>query len=54
MARPDYRKRKGEHFVWHFCENCPDWPTSDYESRIVPGDFLCPGCGKLERDERCR
>ena len=29
MAR-EWHKRKGTD-TWHFCTNCTNWPTSDYE-----------------------
>lgn len=28
----EYRKKKGSD-TWHWCTNCSNWPTSDYESR---------------------
>ena len=52
MARPNFRKRKGS-YPWHFCTNCPDWPTSDYDERSTAGDPLCDHCQQLERDGKC-
>lgn len=28
--------------VWHFCENCPHWPTDDYDES---GGVRKPFCG---------
>jgi hypothetical protein len=45
-----YRRRKG-HDTWHFCSNCSNWPTSDYEvsySKPTNGE-LCNEC-KAKRD----
>jgi len=50
----EYRRRKGSD-VWHFCTNCPDWPTKDYESRWekpTSGE-LDNTCRAMERDGRC-
>ncbi len=32
--------------VWHYNENCPEWPTSDYvESNKEPRDgYICDMC----------
>ncbi len=27
----EYRKLKGKD-TWHFCKNCSNWPTSNYDS----------------------
>ena len=27
-----YRRKKGKD-TWHFCSNCSNWPTSDYDSK---------------------
>jgi hypothetical protein len=55
MARPNYRKRRGTaYYAWHFCTNCPDYPTSDYDQRSTPGDPLCDHCQDLERKGNCR
>lgn len=53
MARPDYRKRRGPRYPWHFCTNCPDWPMSNYDTCTTPGDPFCVPCQQLERNERC-
>ncbi len=52
MSRPNFRKRKGS-YPWHFCTNCPNWPTSDYETRSTAGDPLCDHCQALEKKGTC-
>jgi len=42
----EYRKKNGTD-VWHWCENCAEWPAEDYT--VTFGD---PVSGKL--DEKCR
>ena len=29
-----YRKKKWSD-TWHWCSNCNNWPTSDYEERYI-------------------
>ncbi len=41
-----YRRKKNSD-TWHFCTNCPNWPTSDYEGRDTK-----PTSGEL--DNTCR
>ncbi len=48
FVMPEYRRKKGSD-VWHWCRNCGNWPTSDYES-IKTSEF--PADGKL--DDECR
>lgn len=53
----EFRRNHGDK-KWHFCQNCSDWPESDYEFRIgkvVPqtGDpcWECHGrdkCGECD------
>ena len=45
-----YRRKKGSD-VWHWCTNCDDWPTSDYEEVTLP-DNERPSSGEL--DNQCR
>jgi hypothetical protein len=53
-----YRKRKG-HDVWHWCTNCTNWPTSDYNEKTYAGverpEFgkLCNQCRSKEKAEEC-
>jgi hypothetical protein len=40
-----YRKRNGKD-TWHFCTDCQNWPTSDYDERETKptyGEF-CNEC----------
>ena len=51
-----YRKRRGVAYdTWHFCTNCPQWPTSDYDERTThPTDGeLCNDCKAKRRDGDC-
>ena len=41
---PTYRKRKGSD-TWHWCRNCPNWPTSDYDE-VTTRDR--PSSGELD------
>jgi len=41
-----YRRRRGTD-TWHFCSNCSNWPTSDYEEQTTK-----PTSGEL--DNECR
>lgn len=45
-----YRRKKGSD-VWHWCTNCEDWPTSDYEEIDLPAGQRPPS-GEL--DNECR
>jgi hypothetical protein len=45
---PTYRKRKGTD-TWHWCRNCSNWPTSNYEEITTSGR---PTSGEL--DNECR
>jgi hypothetical protein len=42
----EYRRKKGSD-TWHFCTNCTNWPTSDYEVT-----YTKPTTGEL--DNQCR
>lgn len=53
----EYRKRKGKD-TWHWCHNCSNWPTSDYDSknsseRPSTGE-LCNECKAKEANKDCR
>jgi len=46
----EYRRRKGND-TWHFCSNCSNWPTSNYDTQQTKpstGEF-CNEC-KAKRD----
>lgn len=44
---PEYRKRKEGSDAWHWCTNCSNWPTSNYDSSPTK-----PDDGEL--DNECR
>jgi hypothetical protein len=49
-----YRKRKG-HDTWHFCKNCSQWPTSNYDEQYhkpTTGE-LCNECKSKEKSGNC-
>lgn len=52
-----YRRRKNSD-TWHWCRNCSNWPTSDYEEVTTSGrpssGELDNQCKNLERDGNCR
>ena len=41
-----YRKRKGTD-TWHWCTNCSNWPTSNYDEVDLPGR---PPSGELDNE----
>ncbi len=47
---PEYRKKKGTD-TWHWCTNCSNWPTVNYDSVNVPAGKR-PTSGEL--DNECR
>lgn len=49
-----YRRRWGED-EWHFCVNCPEWPTARYDSRATKPDAgeTCEGCVEKHDDDTC-
>jgi hypothetical protein len=53
----EYRRRKTSD-TWHWCTNCSQWPTSNYESVNLPAGKRPSGdldneCRKEERDGTC-
>lgn len=47
----DYRKARGSD-TWHWCKDCPEWPTSNFDSsgtRPTTGE-LCNQCREKDRD----
>ncbi len=51
----EYRRQVGSE-TWHWCINCRQWPTSDYEFRSdmpTDGDFH-EECRNREKEGRCR
>lgn len=47
---PGYRKKRPSD-VWHWCTNCEEWPTSDYESVTLLAGRR-PSSGEL--DNKCK
>jgi len=45
---PTYRRIKG-HDTWHWCTNCRDWPTSNYDEVTLPDDKR-PASGELDNE----
>lgn len=45
-----YRKRQDQH-SWHFCEDCLDWPESDFSERFSRprAEDLCEHCHSIEK-----
>lgn len=49
-----YRRKKGSD-TWHWCRNCTNWPSSDYDERASrPSYDLCNQCLGKERNGDCR
>jgi len=52
-----YRKKKGSD-TWHWCKNCSNWPTYDYDEKEVgagrpSGGELCDECIGKEKSGNC-
>lgn len=50
-----YRKRQDSD-TWHFCSNCQNWPTSNYDERQnkpTTGE-LCDQCQAKKKRDDCR
>ncbi len=45
---PTYRKRKGSD-AWHWCTNCSNWPTSDFDHEWHAGKER-PSSGELDNE----
>jgi len=51
----EYRRKKGKD-TWHFCKNCSNWPTSDYDvrySKPASGE-LCNECRSKDANGNCK
>lgn len=51
----NYRRKKSKD-TWHFCSNCSNWPTSDYEeqsTKPTTGEF-CNECQSKRDNGNCR
>ena len=52
---PIYRRRRGSD-TWHWCTNCSNWPTEDFEKRNtkpISGE-LCIQCRAKKKEGICR
>jgi hypothetical protein len=49
-----YRKRRGKD-TWHWCSNCTNYPTSDYESSSTKPSSgeLCNECQSKQKAGNC-
>jgi hypothetical protein len=49
-----YRRKKGKD-AWHWCRNCNNWPTSDYEQQPdkPKSGELCNECRGKEANGNC-
>lgn len=50
-----YRRRRGSD-TWHFCTNCTEWPTTNYDEHAgkPSSGELCNQCLGKERAGNCR
>lgn len=50
-----YRKRR-EKDAWHWCRNCSNWPTSNYEEQPQKPTTseLCNECKSKEANRTCQ
>lgn len=50
-----YRKKRGSD-TWHFCSNCSNWPTSDYDEQDSKPSWgeLCNECQAKKKDGNCK
>lgn len=49
-----YRKKRGSD-TWHFCSNCSNWPTSDYDERDTEPTYgeKCNECIAKKKEGNC-
>lgn len=49
-----YRKRK-EKDTWHFCKNCTNWPTVDFDEKSIKPTTgeLCNQCLAKQKRGDC-
>ncbi len=51
-----YRKKKDSD-TWHWCRNCSNWPTSDYDERYSKPESgsgeLCDQCLAKDKANNC-
>ena len=57
MAKIEYRRKKDSD-TWHWCTNCSNWPTYNYETWIgegrPPSGELDNECKSKEREGKCK
>ncbi len=46
-------RRKKDSDTWHWCTNCSNWPTSEYEEVTLP-DNERPSFGELDNECKAR
>ena len=51
-----WRKKKGGSDTWHFCSNCSNWPTSNYDEKTTKPTTgeLCNECKAKKANGTCR
>ncbi len=49
-----FRRRRSSN-TWHWCRNCSNWPTSNYDSSLSkpPGGAPCNECQRKQRKGIC-
>jgi hypothetical protein len=50
-----HRGKRGRGSPWHWCKDCSQWPTANYEtlpSRPLRGK-LCPECKRMDERREC-
>jgi hypothetical protein len=49
-------RRKGTRDTWHFCKNCSNWPTEDYEEKTTKptSGELCDQCLAKQKADNCK
>jgi len=49
-----FRQREGSD-TWHFCQNCSNWPTEDFDERETKptSDDLCNECRAKLKNKKC-
>ncbi len=50
-----YRKKKDSD-TWHFCKNCSNWPTANFEEKAAKPSHgeLCDQCKAKRKAGGCR
>ncbi len=56
-SSPSYiYRRTYDRGLWHFCSNCPEWPTQEFveESGMPATGLYCPKCLASEQAGECQ